>query len=383
MNLKWFTSGLTKEQLANEYRYLAKTWHPDICKDPNATKFMAEINAEYDKYFEITRFAETGYNTYDIRERYRAAKDKPEIVLLYLRKDKMSANGGFFTFNEDGKVTTDGSSSWDNFRGGFALCNLKKKTKRVKVDSFWFDTWEDVVESQTVTKIPASIKTPLYADMYFAMMYKNAVEDDNGQLVSTEQGKQAFINRYANYELISVEKVGMMWVSFTKDKHGMRRAYMKVNGQVMDCPFKLDEKYYKKLESVYANDFGFLAFQDCLESDFLEGFDVDYTPRFVDAVKCKRLISSDLYWIKDPIVGHFARAGILEFYQSEINFKMRYGKFNKTMLEDNLEALSKEDADIIQDFLDELNGKFDAWISGLIKKGKIKVKVNTSSPFSY
>lgn len=34
--MAWFTPGMTKEQLTKAYRELARKYHPDVSKEPNA-----------------------------------------------------------------------------------------------------------------------------------------------------------------------------------------------------------------------------------------------------------------------------------------------------------------------------------------------------------
>ena len=54
---------------------------------------------------------------------------------------------------------------------------------------------------------------------------------------------------------------------------------------------------------------------------------------------------------------------------------MRYGTFNKRVLENNLHLISIDDVELIQDYLDEINKEWDTRTTGLLKKGKISVKL--------
>jgi hypothetical protein len=47
MNPKYFTGCETVGEVKDLYRKLAKQYHPDLCKDEEATRIMQEINAEY------------------------------------------------------------------------------------------------------------------------------------------------------------------------------------------------------------------------------------------------------------------------------------------------------------------------------------------------
>ena len=84
---------------------------------------------------------------------------------------------------------------------------------------------------------------------------------------------------------------------------------------------------------------------------------------------------NDLYWIHDPVVLHYARLGIVKFYQSKYSYKLRYGTFDSKVLEKNAHELDIESAEIIQDFLDELNDDFNNHIEGMIKSGKLKINI--------
>lgn len=42
------STSASKEEIRKAYRELARRWHPDVCKEPNATEMMQQINAAYD-----------------------------------------------------------------------------------------------------------------------------------------------------------------------------------------------------------------------------------------------------------------------------------------------------------------------------------------------
>src|SRR5690625_3981841 len=51
-NKKFFPNVNTIEELKQQYRKLAKKYHPDISTHPEATQIMQSINNQYDKLFE-------------------------------------------------------------------------------------------------------------------------------------------------------------------------------------------------------------------------------------------------------------------------------------------------------------------------------------------
>ena len=375
--MKWFKDGLTKDELTREYRTLAKMYHPDVSKDPSATEKMKEINNEYDKYFVAMRAEETGYNTNDIYSYYQSARKSREIILAFLRKDK-NLGKGFFTFNEYGKIMSDDSETWDGFHGGFAVCQLEKTTEH-----FLF---HDHVKDQKVKRLNYTVEFPNFADMYFGLQFGQFTSDSTEVVDPNIRGvgERADIDRYGHYNHIYNETYGDIWetsentaVWNPKIKHyqskARRYAYMKVNNRIMRCNFDLNPQFFEVVEGFKGYDFGFLAFQECTREEFYKWHDVDYTPELAPALDCKRLGEDDLYWIEDPMIAHFARVGLLYFFQSKINFKLRYGSFDSWYLNNHIQDLSIDDAEEIQDFLDKLNKDFEDASKGMAKKGKLKI----------
>lgn len=52
--MKWFKNVSNIEELKSEYKKLAKKWHPDM-NSTDTTKQFVEINAEYDKLFQVLK----------------------------------------------------------------------------------------------------------------------------------------------------------------------------------------------------------------------------------------------------------------------------------------------------------------------------------------
>lgn len=364
----WFEQGLTKERLTQEYKKLVKRWHPDVNQDnvEEATKNMQEINNEYDTYFVKISYDETGYNADDLFDLYRRAREERRIILVFLKRDKQTS--GWFSFNQYGKIMSDNSETWNKFHGGFALCQLK-----ADVETYYgIFSWQksEHVSNQQVSKLSSVIETPTYGDMYFASKWGGFNSMD---ISLTARGQEAHVSSYATFSKIHTEKYGDVWI--TRSARRGYDAYMRVNGQVMTCQFDLNPKFYEIVETVSGKDFGFLQFQNCTAEEFTEHFDVFYTPKFSESLNCRKLGKDELYFIDDPIVAHYARTGIVAFYCAERNFRMRYGKFNMRALFDNVHLLSYDDADRIQDYLDKMNVEFEEAVRGMIKKGKLKVKI--------
>lgn len=363
--IKWFAAGLDKEALTKRYRELAKEFHPDISQDPDAEEKMKEINAEYDEYFTLIRVAETGYNVDDIQSTYGQARTSREIILAFLRKDKKRGTG-FFAFNYKGKIVSDASPSWQKFHGGFAVCKL----------SSVFPAYADMPDTQTVSlMVDAQPECPSYADMYFGLKFGDFwYPADSAELAdkSTWGAKHAYmwdLDKYVNIH----SQYGDAWVVY---RGAQKTAYMKAAGRIMDCRLDLKPEFYTVQETVPAEDFGYLAFQDCTKSEFCRFHDVDVWPKLARALDPIRITKAqDMYWVDDPIVAHFARTGIVCFWRSRFNHRMRFGCFSSEGLRAGIHRLSIEDAEHIQDYLDRLNGEFDATSKQMARKGKIRISL--------
>lgn len=384
--MKWFREGLSKDELTQEYKSLAKKYHPDINKDPSSTRCMQEINAEYDQYFVTMHSIETGYNADNIWDIYRRAKETREIILAFFRRDKQKGSG-FFAFNRHGKISSDDSESWNGFRGGFAVCQLEQTR-----ESFLFT---EVVTDQKVKRLSYPIEFPTCAEMYFGLQY-GEFNSASTEITdpSIKKGEKASMDDYYTFNHIHSDTYGDMWISTTHeyewdDRYSRRRsvkktyAYLKVIDRIMCCEFNINPDFYRIEEQIHGYDFGYIAFQNCTREEFRGWYDVDYEPQLAPALDCKLLTEDDLYWVDDPVVAHFARNGVVRIYQSKVNFKLRYGTFDRFELETHLHELSEEDAERIQDFLDKINKDFEESSKNMARKGKIHLETKKDPKFPW
>lgn len=360
--MAYFRQGLTKEELTTEYRRLAKQYHPDICKDANATEIMTAINEEYDQYFITIQKTSVGVDWDDLFARYTEARRSREAVLRFMNFDKQQGSGwftlqkifGIFRGYTTEKYVSDSSDTWEDFHGGFAL------TQDVTQPGGWVN--------RSLRRIPAKIECPTMQDMYFAM-YGQARSDITDIQAADVKTEAAYVSMFDTYKHIRTKKRGEMWVDDDT-------AYMKVNGLVMASSFPgYLLKDCEVLETCKGTDFGYYQFQDCSEAEFRKYHDVHYTPMYSETLGCKHLKENELWWIEDPVVAHFARIGVLDFYESGENFRMRYGSFSNIGLQTHLHELTIEDAEHIQDFLDKINADFEEYIKRLIKRGRIKIVI--------
>ena len=373
--MSWFSKGLSKNELTKEYRTLAKQYHPDLnLNNPAAAEIMKEINAEYDEYFTSIRKADLRY-TPDIYESFfRKYSAQEKTMLLFLKKDKFNP-GKFFAYVNGNKAITDSTFDDFNYHRGFALCKLTFNKVVNTINLFGYDITNETVESVVLTKIPAKIRTPSYADMYYGIVH--GIVGQNGSLVSTDL-ESAPIRGYYEFELIETKMYGLVWTSKSiVGKHTRRYAYVLVNDQViMSTEFDIPEKFIKVVEKVRGDDFGFLAFQNCTMYEFYEMCDVDYVNApLINAFTMADYKPDELYWIDDPIVAHYARRGFIEFAHAKEYPNMKIGYFKSDPLKCHLEETTVEDTNIVQDYLDKINDDFINRTKNLARKGKIKIVV--------
>ena len=357
----YFKAGLSKDELTLEYRRLAKQYHPDVCKEPNANEIMQKINIEYDNYFVSIQKDFVGFDWDDLFRQYREARRTRETILGYMRRDRDT--GRWFTFLPEDywvsyhlyyeKSLSDDGESWKNFHGGFALVQENPR----QPDGL-----------RTVKRIPARIETPSLADLYFAQL-GGATTTSN--VLSNYVASAAHVNKYDSIRYARTSYGKEFWIDSVNDKKHLMSVYVKVNGLIMqtDVPASIMKDAHTK--TYYARDIGFLGFQDCTLKEFEDTHDVDYKPRFSDALDCKSV--ADLYWVDDPVVAHFARMGVVKFYSSGSNFRMRYGSFSSDELYMHLMELTIDDAERIQDYLDTINQKFEDDLKLMIHKGRVKI----------
>ena len=130
-----------------------------------------------------------------------------------------------------------------------------------------------------------------------------------------------------------------------------------------------------ELDEVYGNDIPYKLFQDCDRYDFEKFHDVGTMPEMSKLVQLKKIRSDNVFISGWPMVEYYAKKGIIQLYELPNNFRVRCGHFNRAKLETNMHLMSIEDAEEIQDYLDEINKDFDEKIKSMVRSGKIRYKV--------
>ncbi len=379
--MNWFDDCFNIGDLNTKYKNLVKKYHPDVSKEENALEIMKEINNQYDELY--SSIINGKFNFTSIINSYKENRMKPiKYILAFFIKDKERGSGYFayilenrnlifnsiFSREYKVKIITDDSDTWKEFKGGFAVVSIE------------YDVDCDIYKAKNSGIKPM---TPDYIDMYYWIHEDNlnSRHTESLQKSNVEMKQASNLYDWNKYSLIKTKfyetwiKEDYSYYSYY-NKRINKIAFMRVGNIIMSCLYPIDEKYYTVEDVVSGTEFSYNIFQDCTKKEFCETHDVDYIPKFSDSLNCVYIKNeNDLYWIDDPVVLHYARLGIVKFYQSKINFKLRYGSFDSEVLEDNAHELDIESAEIIQDFLDELNSEFEESIKSMIKKGKLKINI--------
>lgn len=392
----WFRPGLSREELRKEYRNLAKKYHPDVSKEAGAEEKMKEINEQFDDYF--TRQAEFEYGWATQAATREKAQQVRATVLVYLLRDKFNEGKYFAIVENSSKIVHDYSYSWlfgyfrstyhrertrikgittddkawDGFRGGFAYCTYGEPNEDSEV---------------ILNKLPATIEPATLEELYF---YNKATWGDS---------------KYERYYEAKT-RFGTIWYrinSSRRDGFDNITAYMKAtlppeflmigeeDGKVAEYearqikPVQLSTGYIREAEhlrSYTGADIPYVLFQDCTEGEFRKYHDVDHGPQYADIIPATELGVQNygkgntyIPYFENPSVAMAFKKGAIRLFTANNNFRKRYGFFDGPRLKDHLHLFSIDEIEEIQDYLDEINEDFEAWVKGLIKKGRIQFKV--------
>ena len=85
--MKYFKDCKTLEDLKREYKRLALLFHPDICKDENATETMKAINNSYDELFQILKNAYNNKTENKNKQTYETPEHFRNIINILIKCD--------------------------------------------------------------------------------------------------------------------------------------------------------------------------------------------------------------------------------------------------------------------------------------------------------
>lgn len=370
--MRWFKDGLNEDQLKKEYRRLAKEHHPDLCQDPSARaeaeEAMKEINHQFDEYFTNQRVRE--FSWMDTWKAQQAAQKIRATILVWLRKDQENPGKWFsvverrhigfwfWSFFTNIKGVTDDGPEWKDFHGGFAYCS-------------YIDDTED--HEVKLSKLPATITPANGREVY----YYNRDHFDDGSFDQYVEIKC----RFGIYWAEKVDKGYLFYVKAELPKEFLMIG--KSDGRDEEYAARSINKVFVNsrwiqeaeiLQTCTGSDLPYIVFQECTMEDFMRYHDVNQAPQYSDLVGVKE-VKNDFWFISDPVVAYYARKGIIRIFESSRNFRIRFGYFSNADLRKKIHLMSIDDAETIQDYLDEINAQFDVHVCSLIKKGKIKLKI--------
>lgn len=373
----YFEDGLDEKSLKKRYRELAKQWHPDVCDDPQATEIMKEINKQFDEYFTNQKIREFAWM--DIVKAKQKARQFRDGILVWLRRDK-TMPGKFFTilrtevdnyyygnlpgyssFRPQVKAITDDGDEWNNFTGGLAYCAAKGSYRYMGFDSI-------------LTRLPAKITPASLPELYYYNKdhWGNTKWDKYVQLKCRFGVFCARIGNEGYTLFVKCELPDSFVMIGEDDGRAVEYAARTIN-TVFIKPEWVKEA--KELEYMTGCDIPYKVFQDCTREEF-ERYHDTAVPPSLDMIRAKEVRQSeDFWWISDPVVLYYVKKGIVKIFESPMNFRMHYGYFDLDKLEENMQLLTIEDAEEVQDYLDTINGEFEDYFKRLVKKGKVKYQI--------
>lgn len=385
--MKWFKPGLTQDELKKAYRDLAKKYHPDVNRDnPDAVKNMQEINEEFDVYFTAQsmprqqyEYKKTSASVYK-DEVLKHAKYVREIIVEFFVKDKntnrfvghlskaIELNYWPFSLGYGFSLVSDPkSNSWDGFNGGFTACIVDIPKVESATEGVFLNDAE-----LAVMRIPTTVESASLQDLFW---YQNP--DGAANWMSQPFARNDMYTQYKT-------RYGNFWIKETENGWPVsvppvviRVSYNKTHRTcAVKCPteIQIDIRPENVIQRVRSEDLPYEAFQECSREEFFRTHDVDVMPKFSDKVSIRE-IPKDKVSIDDPVVEFFARKGIIRLFESTRNYKFRCGFFDSKVLETSMHMLSIDDAEDIQDYLDEINHDFTNHVKSLIKSGKVSVKI--------
>lgn len=220
---------------------------------------------------------------------------------------------------------------------------------------------DDIIDSGTVERIPAEFEMPNFKDILkyhskthiacarFSDGYYS--DDDMFHHISTQSGE--YVVSCFNQPKVAI----LVMLNGELNQVWVKKTFL---GPITD------------LESIGLTDMYFQEYTGYTYDEFFSRYDINYAPQFADVVG--NVLVKDMYF-DNPAIGYCLRKGILRIYAAKSNYKMKFGTFDYRLLIENLPNLDMEDIDEMQDILDEINPKYEEMVKGMIKKGKIRIKV--------
>lgn len=373
--MEWFRPGLDRDELKKEYRKLCKQYHPDLSKDPNATEYMKEINYQFDQYY-----VHQSKEEYSWAHEERAARESRRVrmailVRLYWNEDaghyttRIETDGEWYLwgyrrlYNIGHAVDIPGENTWEGFKGGLAYVSFEKP-----ISNF---------ASIILKRLPAVIEpaSPEEVFWYNKSNWNNSETDrfiqadcKFGRVIFqiTSEVKSWYDKAYGNM-LMKCSLPNEFLLGEVDPKTGAKyaaRSIQEVNVRIGSCGRLLN------VVELTGADFPYMVYQDCSRDEFAKYHDMTL-PEFSDLVPLVEVPVGFLTGERDPIVDYLHSKRIIRVFRYNRNFKIQCGMFDQRHMEENMELMGIEDAELIQDYLDAINRDFVEQAKKLLRKGKI------------
>lgn len=365
--MKWFESGLNKQELKEKYRELTKKYHPDTNpKDGSLITKMQEINAEYDNYVELC-IMEFGSTT-------RKEEKKDHIPIgnfryFFARWDK-NRHGAFFAkdikWPDYWYYYSTNDCSWDGFKGGICYCeeinhddlDLSKEIRLIDSE-FEFPEFSEIIEWFS-SKERYWITARSYRDTF---IYH--IDTRYGDMVVVSENIKAardakiLVKRDNKIHVIEIEK------KFLGD-YTVREEY-NISDLLFMEKFNYNTKeFMETFETSWYIRRGIYDYIDCRH-------DLPFFKDFHHSLRMEPIDSTEVY---DPITSFFVRKGIVRIYRSTLKRHIKYGFFDLDNIIKNIHYIDGiEDINEAADYIESINDSAENEIKRMIRKGTIKITI--------
>lgn len=381
--MEWFKPGLNAEQLKKEYRKLCRQYHPDVCKEPDAEEKMKEINFQFDEYYTHQARAEFSWASAE-----RAARQARKVRIAILVRMYWDKELGHYTTVIDDEfmpgfwlrystkvlghgVDAPGEYTWEDFKGGLAYVTYEKNAN-------------EVIDEVNLKRLPAKIEPASPEEVYwYNKDHWNNTRSDRfiqatckfGRVIFhiTDDKSQFYDDPKKKYNKIYGN---MLMKCSLPDAFLLGEADKKVGAEyaarsIQEVPVRLGScGQLRDVIELSGIDFPYMVFQECTVDEFCRYHDMRL-PRYSDLVPLQEIPVGFLLGDRDPIVDYLHSKKIFRVFQYTRNFKVCCGMFDQRRMEENMELMSIDDAELVQDYLDSINQNFVESAKSLLRRGKI------------
>ena len=366
MELKYFIDiNITDmKEVKKKYRELAKMYHPDIPgnleRHPDCIEILKAINNEMDliETGKITVSSTMYTNGSTVTENpYKAQRITRVIYVIWDKRRNTYAApcyNGVIDF-----------SDWKHGCGLFFVTIVDDFPYHFceTIEKVWDDVTFDIPEFNEITDMWINQMRELFD---FQRPGTETLNDTVYHYIQTSRGEflytiapshsfQAY-GTSANKDIELLTKVCMPDGSYRLEILNIQRS-------------NLGKVQYE--ETVSLADIMFSTLWGYNYEEFLEQYDTE-RPSIIDRFRLpiNRVTDYTLPHDVDLLLDHWIKAGVVEIYECSHDRRLRYGVLNMKSL--IMRKASIEDINMAQDYLDQLNQKFEETFKRMVKKGTIR-----------